>query len=165
MELKPYQKDVIYDLSRFLALLVEKKSAGKAYNALWEEKNVIVGMNGMPYYQSILKNNVPDVTFKVPTGGGKTFLAASSIKPIFDAMPEQRAKAVVWLVPSDSLLVQTQKNLMDIDAERKRISLSIRQVLEEEAEEVSTDDLAFDEDQPVASVDTEAPAEETAPEA
>ena len=107
MELKPYQKDVIYDLSRFLALLVEKKSAGKAYNALWEEKNVIVGMNGMPYYQSILKNNVPDVTFKVPTGGGKTFLAASSIKPIFDAMPEQRAKAVVWLVPSDAILTQT----------------------------------------------------------
>ena len=55
--------------------------------------------------------------------------------------------------------------VLNVDTEAKRISLSIRQVLEEEAEEVSTDDLAFDEDQPVASVDTEAPAEETAPEA
>ena len=111
MELKAYQKAVINDLSRFLALYVETKSADKAYTALWEEKNVIVGINGMPFYQSILKNKAPNVTFKVPTGGGKTFLAASSIKPIFDAMPMQRARAVVWLVPSDAILQQTSKAL------------------------------------------------------
>lgn len=59
--------------------------------------------------------------------------------------------------------------VLNVDTEAKRISLSIRQVLEEEAEEVNTEDLSFDEEQPVASVDTdevaEAPAEEAAPEA
>ncbi len=57
--------------------------------------------------------------------------------------------------------------VLNVDTEAKRISLSIRQVLEEEAEEMNTEDLAFEEEQPVASVDTaEAPAEEeTAPEA
>lgn len=107
MELKPYQKNVIGDLSRFLSLLTEKGSASKAYNALWEEKNVNVGMGGLPYYHNNLQGGVPDVCFKVPTGGGKTFLAASSIKTIYDAMPTVTAKAVVWLVPSDAILTQT----------------------------------------------------------
>ena len=107
MELKTYQKNVIGDLSRFLALLTENGSASKAYNALWTEKNVNVGMGGFPYYHYNLQGGVPDVCFKVPTGGGKTFIAASSIKAIYDAMPTATAKAVVWLVPSDAILTQT----------------------------------------------------------
>ncbi len=107
MELKTYQKNVIGDLSRFLALLTENGSASKAYNALWAEKNVNIGMGGLPYYHYNLQGGVPDVCFKVPTGGGKTFIAASSIKVIFDAMPMAAAKAVVWLVPSDAILTQT----------------------------------------------------------
>ena len=101
MELKSYQKNVIADLTRFLELVNEKKYASKAYSTLWTEKNVVVdgGVNGMPFYQTQIPG-APEVCFKVPTGGGKTFLAASSIKPIFDSMPVSRAKAVVWLVPS-----------------------------------------------------------------
>lgn len=107
MELKTYQKNVIGDLSRFLILLTEMGSASKAYNALWTEKNVNVGLGGLPYYHHNLQGGVPDVCFKVPTGGGKTFIAASSIKTIYDAMPTVTAKAVVWLVPSDAILTQT----------------------------------------------------------
>ena len=107
MELKSYQKNVIGDLSRFLALLVETGTPAKAYSALWEEKNVIVGPDGMPAYRYNLKNWVPDVCLKVPTGGGKTFIAACAIKTIYDAMPTKAAKAVVWLVPSDAILTQT----------------------------------------------------------
>ena len=107
MELKTYQKNVIGDLSRFLSLLTENGSASKAYNALWGEKNVNVGLGGLPFYRNNLQGGVPDVCFKVPTGGGKTFLAASSIKTIYDAMPAATAKAVVWLVPSDAILTQT----------------------------------------------------------
>ena len=44
MELKIYQKNVIKDLSRYLELLLEKQSAGAAYTALWNEKNVMVGL-------------------------------------------------------------------------------------------------------------------------
>ncbi len=54
MELKTYQKNVIGDLSRFLALLTENGSASKAYNALWTEKNVNVDVNGLPYYHNNL---------------------------------------------------------------------------------------------------------------
>lgn len=110
MELKQYQKKVIADLTRFLALLTEKQNISQAYSALWTEKNVPVGLDGMPAYQSTIPG-VPDVCMKVPTGGGKTFLAASAIKPIFDSMPQSRSKAVVWLVPSDSILEQTYNAL------------------------------------------------------
>lgn len=114
MELKTYQKDVISDLSCFLALLTEARNPSKAYAALWEEKNVIVGLGGMPYYHSNLEG-IPEVCFKVPTGGGKTFIAANAIKPIFDSMPTIHAKAVVWLVPSDAILTQTYAALANPD--------------------------------------------------
>ena len=48
MELKAYQKTVINDLSRFLALLSEKQNIRQAYNVLWEEKGVSVGLSGIP---------------------------------------------------------------------------------------------------------------------
>lgn len=110
MELKRYQKNVIKDLSRFLALLIEKQNISVAYNTLWTEYNVPVGLGGMSYYNNLI-SGVPNVCLKVPTSGGKTFIACNAIKPIFDSMPRGRSQAVVWLVPSDSILEQTYKAL------------------------------------------------------
>ncbi len=121
MELKNYQLQVIRDLERFLELLIEKQSISSAYSTLWNEKGVNVGIDGMPPYNSELAG-VPQVCFKVPTGGGKTFLAANSIKPIFDSMPHIHPKAVVWLVPSDAILTQTYRTLTDKNHDyRKKI--------------------------------------------
>lgn len=123
MELKKYQLQVIKDLDRFLELLIEKQNISKAYNALWNEKEINVGIDGMPPYNPELAG-VPQVCFKVPTGGGKTFLAANSLKPIFASMPHIHPKAVVWLVPSDAILSQTYKTLTDKNhAYRKKIDV------------------------------------------
>lgn len=123
MELKNYQIQVIRDLERFLELLIEKQSISSAYSALWDGKGVNVGIDGMPPYNSELAG-VPQVCFKVPTGGGKTFLAANSIKPIFDSMPHIHPKAVVWLVPSDAILTQTYRTLTDKNHDyRKKIDV------------------------------------------
>lgn len=119
MELKTYQKTVLNDLYRFLALLTEKQSIRQAYNSLWEEKGVQTGEMGMPPYHMIL-HGVPHVCFKIPTGGGKTFLAAGSIKPIFDAMPHIHPMAVVWLVPSDAILNQTVAALQNVEHPYRR---------------------------------------------
>ena len=110
MELKSYQKEVITDLARYLELVVELQNPSKAYQALWSEKNVMVGLGGMPAYVNDLPG-VPHVCAKVPTGGGKTFIAASAVNTIFSAVPQRRAKALVWLVPSDAILTQTRKAL------------------------------------------------------
>ena len=110
MELKNYQKNVIKDLVRYLELLSTEKEISKAYKKLWNDKGVNVGFGGMQNYKCKLPG-VPEVCFKVPTGGGKTFLAANSVKPIFDAIPSLRSNAVVWLVPSDAILTQTYNAL------------------------------------------------------
>ncbi len=112
MELKGFQKSVLSDLRRFLALLTEEENIRKAYRSLWEEKGVPISENGMPSYNMTIQG-VPQVCLKVPTGGGKTFLAANSILPIFEAMPHVHPKSVVWLVPSDAILRQTVRTLSD----------------------------------------------------
>ena len=64
-----------------------------------------------PYKNTIPR--VPHICIKVPTAGGKTFIACNAIKSIFDAFAYDRPKAVVWLVPSITILDQTIKNLKD----------------------------------------------------
>ena len=70
MQPKIYQADALRDLERYLALTKELGNYAVAFRSLWEEKRVRV-----PDYQDLLPG-VPAVCFKVPTGGGKTFLAA-----------------------------------------------------------------------------------------
>lgn len=117
MELKSYQKQVIRDLSNYFEYLQKYKEADKAFNNYWRDKvgayNPLSGEGMRPYQM-----NVPDavhLSIKVPTAGGKTFIACNAIKTIFDALPENKTKAVVWLVPWSNLLDQTVKSLSDPD--------------------------------------------------
>ena len=106
MELKNYQRAVIRDLERYLEILMQTNNIETAYRQLWEEKHVPVGYGGMPRYQNFLPG-VPNVCLKVPTGGGKTFIAANAIEPIFRTLGVMQRRVVVWLVPSDAILTQT----------------------------------------------------------
>ena len=108
MELKTYQKKVIADLTRYLDLLNETKSDTAAFRLFWQEKSAPT----LGLYQNVIPG-VPNLCFKVPTGGGKTFIACNAVRPIFDALPTTKTKAVVWLVPSDAILTQTAKALKD----------------------------------------------------
>lgn len=106
MELKKYQNRVIADLEDYLTQLNEQPTLSDAFKVFWESRQIEVGTLQMPGYQNVI-DGVPHVCYKVPTGGGKTFLACASVKPIFEALPPTRKQAVVWLVPSDSILTQT----------------------------------------------------------
>ena len=108
MELKSYQKKVIKDLVRYLELMNETKNYAVAFRQFWYE----VSVPSLGKYQDIMPG-VPNLCFKVPTGGGKTFMACNAIRPIFDALPVTKTKAVVWLVPSDAILTQTVQALKD----------------------------------------------------
>ncbi len=108
MEMKSYQKQVIADLNRYLELLNETQNYKAAFSFFWQEKSAPL----LGHYQDIMPG-VPNLCFKVPTGGGKTFLACNAIRPIFDALPHTKTKAVVWLVPSDAILTQTVQALQD----------------------------------------------------
>jgi len=83
-----------------------------AYRAFWEERGV-----QMPDYQDTVQS-VPHVCLKVPTAGGKTYIAINALQTIFHALAQfnpDRARFVVWLVPSTSILHQTYKALNDKD--------------------------------------------------
>jgi type III restriction enzyme len=109
MELKSYQQKVIENLEEYLTSVQEQKDLGKAFNQYWENKigpyNPLDG-TGMQHY----KNNVPNaahVCVKVPTAGGKTFIAVNALHSIFSAYDSSKPKAVIWLVPWSNLLQQT----------------------------------------------------------
>lgn len=114
MELKQYQRNVLSDLQEYLALLYERQDLTAAFADFWMSKGVPVGAGLFPPYKNVIPG-VPNVCFKVPTGGGKTFMAACSIKPILDSMPRLPYKVVVWLVPSDSIMEQTLSALRNPD--------------------------------------------------
>ncbi|MEY4980135.1 MAG: hypothetical protein RLZZ352_2405 [Pseudomonadota bacterium] len=113
MELKDYQADVLADLSQYLeTLLACKGHLPNAFTQYWKDRGVL---------NQAYKNNVkevPHVCVKVPTAGGKTFIAVNALERIFSAFAEYnptRPKFVVWLVPSLTILEQTVKNLSNID--------------------------------------------------
>lgn len=113
MELKTYQKKVMDDLSAYIDHLNNSNNLITAWNEYWAEKDVKVGV-GVPAYNNAIQG-VPHICMKVPTGGGKTFMACASIKRIYDAMPMEKPRVVVWLVPSDPILLQTVKTLSDVN--------------------------------------------------
>ncbi|MBA2611909.1 MAG: DEAD/DEAH box helicase family protein [Bacteroidetes bacterium] len=118
MELKPYQQEVINDLAQFLETIQVTKNVGDAFYDFWSRHprtplQPFIGKAIEPYKNNIPQ--VPHVCVKVPTAGGKTFIACNAIKTIFDAFHYDRKKAVVWLVPSITILDQTIKNLKNTE--------------------------------------------------
>lgn len=113
MELKNYQKSVMRNLSSYMDCINNTANLFAAWEEYWRRQDISVGFGGVPAYSNSIKG-VPHVCMKVPTGGGKTFMACSSVKRIFDEMPKDKPKVVVWLVPSDPILNQTIKTLSNI---------------------------------------------------
>ena len=115
MELKNYQSCVIGDLDEYLGALDRTGGIHAAWKEYWAGKGVAVNPSdgqGVPGYKDDLPG-VPNVCIKVPTGGGKTFLAACAVKRLFDRLPAGKTRFVVWLVPSDAILTQTVAHLSD----------------------------------------------------
>ena len=117
MQLKEYQHQTLRDLERYIETLNNSKSLSVAYSQYWADKGISV--NGFsnsylhPYVNSV--NGVPRVTLKVPTAGGKTFIACNAIKRIMDKLQTGAQNQVVaWFVPSDTILKQTLEKLQDV---------------------------------------------------
>lgn len=109
MELLPYQQQVVNDLADYLGFVEKQGDLQAAFELFWRDRGLV---KPEPYRNTIPQ--VPHVCIKVPTGGGKTFIAANAIKAIFDSLSiymRDEPKAVVWLVPSNAILEQTEKNL------------------------------------------------------
>ena len=125
MELKSYQQRVIDDLANFIHLLEEKRRIDIAFQEYWTEQ----GVTRIESYKDNIPN-VPHICAKVPTAGGKTFIAVNALNTIFGKLLEHnpnRFQFVVWLVPSLTILEQTVKSLSDPEHPyRQRLNLLFR---------------------------------------
>lgn len=125
MQLKPYQIDTLDTLRRFFeeARLAGPKAAYEAI-AVEPEQAARIGRYAGAYAPLAALPDAPYVCLRLPTGGGKTILAAHSIAIARDTWVEKDYPLVVWLVPTDKIRQQTAEAL-------KQPSHSYRQTLDE----------------------------------
>ncbi|UPH70155.1 DEAD/DEAH box helicase family protein [Abyssibius alkaniclasticus] len=114
MKLKQYQQQTIDTLSAFFK---EARVRGPqaAFTAITSEPEQAKRLRGYGGAYKPVKGleAVPYVCLRLPTGGGKTLLAAHAIAHARDHWMEQQYPVVVWLVPSDAIRRQTVEALKD----------------------------------------------------
>ena len=54
---------------------------------------------------------VPNIVLKVPTGGGKTWIAVNAVSHIMGRYLDSNVGLVLWIVPNEAIYSQTLKNL------------------------------------------------------
>jgi type III restriction enzyme len=108
MELKSYQQAVIKDLALYLEYLkASKGNYALAFEQFWAKHTDFARIE---VYKNNLKN-CPHICIKVPTAGGKTFIACNAVHTLVEGLQIVQERAVVWLVPSNAILEQTYHNL------------------------------------------------------
>ncbi|MCL5976475.1 MAG: DEAD/DEAH box helicase family protein, partial [Candidatus Parvarchaeota archaeon] len=104
MELKGYQQRTLDKLRDFL-----KSTSTNG------PKIAFISATDTPYKSDYFSTDIPFICIKIPTGGGKTFVASHSIEEIYDSLLKNKFDKgiIMWFVPSDAILSQTLKKLKD----------------------------------------------------
>jgi type III restriction enzyme len=100
--LKPFQRSTLTRLRRFCDRLSTGADAGKAF-----------ADEGSDTYRAPPLIDAPCVCLAIPTGGGKTLLAAAAAGIIAGHALHRVPALVVWLVPSTAIAEQTLRHLRD----------------------------------------------------
>ena len=88
---------------------------GATWMSLASEGKLPVQRAALPYSprQTGDGQPVPNITLKVPTGGGKTYLACAALSRIFGRYLSTNHGFVLWIVPNEAIYTQTLKALRD----------------------------------------------------
>lgn len=108
MQLKRYQQSALNALEFFCKKYSESGQISESFRLTREEYE----LPELPYaqYEGL---DVPSVCFRIPTGGGKTLLAAHSIPIITKTLLNVDSSLVFWLAPSEAIVNQTLLALKD----------------------------------------------------
>lgn len=130
-----YQDRVLSTLDAYLELLKDKKRksdrvallaaqdpdlglvipdfAKEAWEGLKESGRLPQSRSAIPFSPRLdgCGRAVPNVVLKVPTGGGKTWIAVSSLSRVLGRYLEQNTGFVLWVVPNEAIYTQTLKHL------------------------------------------------------
>jgi type III restriction enzyme len=108
--LKLYQRQTLDALKRYLALITDTVDARTGF---------IIATN-RPYHEAPGLPGLPYICLRVPTGGGKTVLAAHSVGIAADALLRTETPCVLWLVPSQTIRDQTLATLQNREHPNRR---------------------------------------------
>ena len=100
--LKQYQKEAITALDSFCNLIQSNQSIAEAFREVTGHQ-----------YLEIDESSAPYVCMRVPTGGGKTLIAAKSLRILTNEYLNKDYHLVFWLAPSDKIVTQTLEALKD----------------------------------------------------
>ena len=132
-----YQERVVAALDNYLDLLKEKKARAEQIAALaqqnpnlgisvpdfgkdtWDELKAAgklpLSRSDVPFSPRLdgCRRPVPNIVLKVPTGGGKTWLAISAVSRLFGRYLNRNTGFVLWIVPNEAIYSQTLRHLKD----------------------------------------------------
>ena len=144
-QLKKFQTESLEQLDRYLAELCKHKTQAQALlaslthnKAMEDMADVLRGAADFPKrtWDALRKAGllppkfaaqahssrwdgaeraIPNICLKVPTGGGKTLLAAASVGKVFNAYLQRSTGLVLWVVPNEAIYRQTLKTLSNRD--------------------------------------------------
>lgn len=107
---KIYQQQVLDSVEAYFKGCHELPSPSIAFTAtterLWGRGNPYNPLSGFP-------SDMPYFCLRVPTGGGKTWLAAKSVQLVNTHLLRCEHSVILWLVPSKPIREQTIKALKD----------------------------------------------------
>ena len=93
LPLKEYQERTLETLREYYQKCLQYKNANTAFYDLTQRPYASVeGLPGMPY-----------VCLRLPTGGGKTFVACHAVGITASELLKTESPIVLWLVPSNAI--------------------------------------------------------------
>lgn len=109
---KDYQQRVLDSVEKYFVLCHQTGDADTAYyqatKELWQQGQKF---NPLPGFAA----DMPYFCLRVPTGGGKTFLAAKCAALVNTHLLHSEHSVILWLVPSDAIHEQTLKTLRQLE--------------------------------------------------
>lgn len=132
-----YQDRVLSTLDAYLDFLKEKKAradkvavlaaqdpdlglaipdfAKEAWEAMKAAGKLPASRTAIPFSPRMdgCDRPVPNAVLKVPTGGGKTWLAVSAVSRVMGRYLDRNTGFVLWIVPNEAIYTQTLKHLKD----------------------------------------------------
>jgi len=107
LTLKKYQNDTLSALVSFV-----KRCRSVPVAQAWQETMAAQSRAGETYQE--IFPDIPCVCLRVPTGGGKTLLAAHAVAQVGKALKDTDTPIALWLTPSDTIRSQTLEALSDV---------------------------------------------------
>ena len=108
---KPYQQRVLESVEMYFDAC---RSLGKPQLAFAQTTEKLWGRALAYAPVAGFASDMPYFCLRVPTGGGKTFLAAKSVQIVNRRLLQSEYSVVLWLVPSKAIREQTLKQLRDL---------------------------------------------------